>query len=130
MEPRMEMLFEKLKVAVGKTGEAATKAVDSATQVTRQVAHSTKLSAKLFDVNNELEVQYREAGKMIYDMRQGIELSQDELEQRFLAIDDLRLHAEELRAQIADNKAGKICPACGAICPKEAAFCASCGLHI
>lgn len=130
MENNVNMLLEKVKVAVGKTGEAASRAVDSASQVTRQMAQTTKLSAQLFDVNAELDVQYRQAGKMIYDMRQGVELSQEDLEARFLQIDDLRLRAEELHLQIAENKAGKVCPSCGLISNKECAYCSQCGLSL
>lgn len=127
MEKRTEMFMEKLKIVVGKTSRAASRAVDSASIATRQVAHTTKLSAKLFDVNTELEVQYRESGKLIYDMRQGVEISQDELEARFQSIDDLRQQAEELRQQIAANKAGIPCPNCGNICARDGIFCSQCG---
>lgn len=68
MDEKIQMLLEKAKIYAGKTGQAAETAGRRATEL----AQSTRLNLQIFDLNTECEVLYKEIGKLMYDVHQGI----------------------------------------------------------
>ncbi|MFR4978466.1 MAG: hypothetical protein ACLUDG_06025, partial [Butyricicoccus sp.] len=66
-------------------------------------------------------------GKVIYDIHQGTETSEDIIEEKLLALDALHTELDALRTELASLKTVCICPHCGRQCSREDAYCAGCG---
>lgn len=130
MDPKVQMMLEKMKVLADKTGKAAVRAADTAGKKASEMAHATRLNLQIFDLNTECEVLYKEAGKLIYDIHCGVEAPEDAMEEILARIDDNRAQAAELKARLADAKTVCTCPNCGRVCAKEASFCPSCGAQL
>ena len=121
------ILLEKVKVMAGKTGQAATRAVESAGKMAGDMAQTTKIHLQIFDLNTECEVLYKEIGKLVYEIHLDAEVAPDAMDGYLEQLDELREKIEALRAQLTDIKAAVTCPACGRLCSREDTFCAGCG---
>ena len=127
MDNRMAMMLEKAKIVADKTGNAATRAVESAGKAAGDAAQATRMNWQIFDLNNECEVLYKEIGKLVYDIHLGLEVSSDAMDDYLEQLDGRRARIEELRGKLSTLKQGTVCPACGRQCGREDAFCAACG---
>ena len=62
--------FEKAKVSAeilsARTGVTAAKAADAAGKTAASVLSATKLNLQIFDLNTEVEILYKEIGKMVH----------------------------------------------------------------
>ncbi len=123
MDEKIQMLLEKAKIYAGKTGQAAETAGRRATEL----AQSTRLNLQIFDLNTECEVLYKEIGKLMYDVHQGIEADEDGIQDRLTKLDGLQLKIAGLRDQIGMLKSSVRCPNCGRLCSRADVFCAGCG---
>lgn len=123
MDDRMQMLLEKARVYAGKTGQAA----ESAGRKATELAQATKLNLQIFDLNTECEVLYKEIGKLMYDIHQGIEADEEEINSRLAKLDEKQVKIGALREQIGLLKSSIHCPTCGKLCSRTDAFCAACG---
>lgn len=123
MDEKIQMLLEKAKIYAGKTGQAA----ESAGRKATELAHATRLNLQIFDLNTECEVLYKEIGKLMYDVHQGIEPDEDAMQDRLSKLDGLHARISELRAQIASLKSSVPCPNCGNLCSRSDVFCPACG---
>ena len=116
MDEKIQLLLEKAKVYAGKTGQAA----ESAGRKATELAQATRLNLQIFDLNTECEVLYKEIGKLMYDVHQGIEADES-------GIQDRREKIEGLRGQISLLRSSVRCPNCGRVCSRADTFCAGCG---
>lgn len=130
MDPKVQVLLEKVKVLADKTGKAAVYVADTAGKKASEMAQATRLNLQIFDLNTECEVYYKEIGKIVYDTHIGLETSEEEMEDRIAKIDDMRARVDELKAKISETKSILACPNCGKPCSKEDEFCSSCGAQI
>ena len=127
MDSKVAMMLEKVKVMAGKTGQAATRAVESAGKMAGDMAQTTKIHLQIFDLNTECEVLYKEIGKLVYEIHLDAEVAPVAMDGYLEQLDELREKIEALRAQLTDIKAAVTCPACGRLCSREDTFCAGCG---
>jgi rubrerythrin len=111
--------------------------VDAAGSAARQVGQKTgetiemaKLNMKIFDLNTEIGVNFREIGRIVYDTHLGKETDESALKDLLKAIDDKNDEIESYRARLAEFKKSVICPVCGADCAKTDAFCKKCGAKL
>lgn len=126
--------FEKAIVSAellaNRTGAVATKAADAAGKTATSVVGSTKLNLQIFDLNTEIEILYKEIGKMVYHVHVGQEEDQETLNAKLILIDEKLEKIEELRARLQETKTTVSCPNCGRECTRDAAFCSSCGAQL
>lgn len=127
MDAKVQMLLDKIMVVANKTGQAAGRAADAAGKKAGELATATRLNLQIFDLNTECEVLYKEIGKMVYDLHQGVEVSNDEMDARISAIDEKQARIASLREELAGLKSVVVCPQCGKQCSKEDDFCSGCG---
>lgn len=123
MDEKIQMLLEKAKIYAGKTGQAA----ESAGRKATELAQSTRLNLQIFDLNTECEVLYKEIGKLVYDVHQGIEEDGEAMQDRLAKLDGLHTRIAELREQIGMLKSSVRCPNCGKLCSRTDVFCPGCG---
>ena len=86
MDEKIQLLLEKAKVYAGKTGQAA----ESAGRKATELAQATRLNLQIFDLNTECEVLYKEIGKLMYDVHQGIEADESGIQDRLAKLDERR----------------------------------------
>lgn len=127
MDSKVQMLLEKAKVLADKTGKAAARAADTAGKKASEMAQATRLNLQIFDLNTECEVLYKEIGKIVYDVHNGIDTPSEEMDDRIRQLDDNRARVAEFKAKLSEQKVGMSCPTCGKQCDKEDTFCAACG---
>ncbi len=134
MDKKVNSFIEKAKVSASmfadRTGKAATRAAGAASKTATGVMETTKLNLQIFDLNAEIEVLYKELGRMVYDVHGGAQADQEEMKAKLTGIDERLARIEEIRAQLNEVKKETVCPNCGKECPRDAAFCSSCGAQL
>lgn len=123
MDEKLQMLLEKAKIYAGKTGQAA----ESAGRKATELAQATRINLQIFDLNTECEVLYKEIGKLMYDVHQGIEADEEGIQERLVKLDERHEKIAALREQISLTRSSVRCPNCGKVCSRTDAFCAACG---
>lgn len=127
MDAKMQSFLDKVKVVANKTGKAAVRAADAAGKKAGEIANATNLNLQIFDLNTECEVLYKEIGKMVYDLHQGNEVTNDEMDQKIDEVDAKKTKIAALREELENMKTVIVCADCGKQCAKEDSFCAGCG---
>ena len=127
MEQNMKDLLERVKAGAVTAAVAVSRAADVATQKAGELADSTKLNLQIFDLNTEIEVLFKELGKIVYLTHTGVEVEEAEVESKIARIDDKYAALAEVRARLAARKNCVKCPICGSDCEKDDAFCRHCG---
>ncbi len=122
-------LFDKAKasasILAGKN--AALNAADIAGKKATSVVETTKINLKVFDLNTDIEVRYKEIGKIMYAVHIGEETDGERLQQLMEEIDEKQEAIRQLKEQLSQKKEKVLCPVCGKECRKEDEFCSSCG---
>lgn len=126
--------FEKAKVSAeilsARTGVTAAKAADAAGKTAVNMLNATKLNLQIFDLNTEIEILYKEIGKMVYSVHLGNEEDQNALHVKLQLIDEKLSKIGELQAQLNAQRAAAFCPNCGKQCRKDDTFCSHCGAQL
>jgi len=126
--------FEKAKVSAeilsARTGVTAAKAADAAGKTAVNMLNATKLNLQIFDLNTEVEILYKEIGKMVYSVHIGNEEDQATLQIKLQLIDEKLQKMGELQAQLSAERSTQFCPNCGKQCRKDDTFCSHCGAQL
>ncbi len=130
MDVNAESLLDKIKEIAGKTSEAASLAADAAGKKASGFVNATKANLKIFDLNAECEVLFKEIGRMVYDIHQGVEVMNEAMEAKIAELDQKQKQILELRREAEGKKFTIICPGCGKACSPEDSFCSGCGVKL
>ena len=88
MEGNTKIILEKVKEAACVMGKAAGEAVDVATKKAGEVVETTKLSINNFELKTEIEVLYKEIGKLVYLTHLGLDVDPEVIELKLELIDE------------------------------------------
>jgi len=127
MSDQVQSFLDKIKNMAERTGQAASHAADLAGRKTTELAGTARLNLKLFDLSTECDVLYKNIGKMVYGLHQGVDISNQELDRQFAELDEKQQKIAELQEKIASMKNMVLCPRCGRKCGHKEAYCAACG---
>ncbi|MDO4269949.1 MAG: hypothetical protein Q4C72_03395 [Eubacteriales bacterium] len=127
MDAKVQTFLDKIKVMAEKTGKAAGRAADAAGKKATELASATRINLQIFDLNTECEVCYKEIGKMVYDLHQGAEVSNDEMDEKIASVDEKQAKIAALREELSGMKSVVTCSQCGRQCSREDTFCSGCG---
>ncbi len=127
MNDKMKALWDKICAGATAAGEFAAKTAESAGEKAKGVYNTSKISLKIFDLTTDIEVLYKEVGRLVYAAHSGGKMLPEDLDERLAAIDEINAQIEELRAQQKNEAAGKKCSECGKVCDAGDAFCSACG---
>ncbi len=120
-------LINKVKASATVAGEYASKKAAQIGEKTSDAFNTGKLNVKLFDLNTDMDVIYKEIGKIIYASHAGEDTEAETLEAKLSQADEKMAEINEIKEQIAKLSASKKCPSCGKECENDAAFCSKCG---
>ncbi|MEG2571367.1 MAG: zinc ribbon domain-containing protein, partial [Clostridia bacterium] len=73
----------------------------------------------IFDLNTDVDVLYKDIGKIIYDSHCNVDTPTETLEAKIEEVDSKMGEILALREKIAALKDTKTCDACGAKCEKD-----------
>lgn len=119
-------LLAKIREKATVAGNFASKTAEDAGKSATKLWSASKSNLKLFELNTQVDVLYREVGKFAYRAHVGEAINEEELEAHFSVIDEKLAEAEALRAQLGKREL-KVCPSCQAACMEGNKFCPNCG---
>jgi len=127
MDQNMKELLERVKAGAATAAFAVSRAADAATQKAGELADNTKLNLQIFDLSTEIDVLFKELGKIVYLTHTGVEVDEAEVAAKIAAIDEKYAAVARVRAKLTARKNCVQCPVCGEDCEKDDAFCRHCG---
>ncbi|MCX7614310.1 MAG: zinc ribbon domain-containing protein [Clostridiales bacterium] len=130
MEQKVKEVLEKVKVTASIAAGAAGKAAEAAGRKAGEVVEITKLNLQIFDLNTEIEVLYKEIGKLVYNTHIGEEVLAEELDEKLALLDEKRAMIASIKEKVAERKTVNKCPNCGKDCDKDDSFCRTCGAQL
>lgn len=130
MNDKIRGIWDKICAGATAAGVFATKTAESAGEKAKDVYNISKINLKIFDLTTDIEVLYKEVGRLIYAAHSNEETSTEELDARLLAIDEKKGQIEELRAQLESEASAKKCDECGKVNERDSVFCSNCGTRL
>ncbi len=130
MKERIRGIWDKICAGATVAGEFAAKTAENVGNKATDVYNSSKTNLKILDLTTDIEVLYKEIGRLIYAAHTNEDASTEELDARLIAIDEKNRQIEELRATLSTNDSARVCSQCGKENQKESNFCASCGARL
>ena len=127
MNDRIRNIFEKVYSGASVAGEIATKTAELAGEKAKDAYNSSKINLKIFDLKTDIDILYKDIGKLIYSAHKNEDSSVEEIDKRLEAIDERMERIEMLRAELSKKGETKICEECGKENPQDSAFCLKCG---
>ena len=97
MDPKVKEILSRARVSAVNYGKAAGKFVGS-------VAEQAKINLQIFDLNTEIEVAYKEIGKLVYAVHAGEEVCNEAVQAEIEKIDSKTAQIAELRARLSGIK--------------------------
>lgn len=106
-----------------KAADAANYTVKSAEKLT----NTAKIQYKLHQAETKLECTYEGIGRLYYSAVMEGDDTSAAISDLIVDVTELNLEIKGYRAQIADIKKQKVCPACGEMISGDSFYCKHCG---
>lgn len=121
MDAKIREMLYKVKNSAVDAGKAASKAAGS-------VVEQAKLNLRIFDLNTEIDVSYKEIGKLVYSVHKGEEVCSEAIQTLIEAIDAKNAEIKTIREKLDAGKTSALtCPKCGRTVGAQDAYCSGCG---
>lgn len=127
MKDSIKTVWEKICAGATVAGKLAVKTAENVGNRATDVYNASKTNLKILDLTTDIEVIYKEIGRLIYAAHVSEEASTEKLEEMLETIDAKMGQIEELRASVASDRAVKVCPSCGKENEGDSNFCSGCG---
>lgn len=127
MNENIGAFVDKIYATAATAGDMASKAFGDAGKKAGSVYNASKLKLKILNIKTDMEILYKEAGKLVWAEHCDEEIQSEKLQAILLALDDKKAELDELSEALEEVKGTKHCSFCGKANPKENAYCASCG---
>ena len=116
MDPRMNDMLEKMRIAAAQTAQAMGKAADIASKKTNEFVAGAKSNLQIYELNSQIEALMREIA--------------DEIDAKLAAIDEKYALLAKMKEESNCQRPAGRCPACGGVCGPEDAYCKHCGSQL
>lgn len=121
MDAKIREMLYRVKNSAVDAGKAAGKAAGN-------VMEQAKLNIRIFDLNTEIDVNYKEIGKLVYSVHKGEEICSEAIQTLIEAIDDKTAQIKTIREKLDSFKASALsCPTCGKTVSAKDVYCSACG---
>ncbi len=130
MNEKVKAIVDKIYAGAVAVGEFATKTCNTAGEKATGVYNASKINLKIFDLTTDIDVLYKEVGKMIYASHCNEEMSAEDIDARLLAIDEKNREIEELREALKSASGEKKCASCGKEHDRDCEYCSQCGAKL
>lgn len=71
MDAKLQSLLGRVKGVADRTGRSVGRAADAAGRKATEMAAATRLNLRIFDINTECDVLFRDIGRMVYELHRG-----------------------------------------------------------
>ncbi|MBE6915809.1 MAG: hypothetical protein E7471_04165 [Ruminococcaceae bacterium] len=92
-------LQQKIREKALLAGEMAAKGASVASQKAADVWNNSKKSVKVFELNTQIDMLYREIGRMAYQAHIGADVDEDLIETAFASVDEKLAQIAQLKAE-------------------------------
>ena len=130
MDTKLQSFLDKVKDTASRTGRSVGRAADAAGKKASEMAAATRLNLRIFDLNTECDVLFRDIGRMVSELHRGDEVTSEDMDAKLEEVDAKKEQLAELRDQLASMRSVSICPNCGRTCSREDSFCPGCGTEL
>ncbi|MBE6911721.1 MAG: hypothetical protein E7473_04260 [Ruminococcaceae bacterium] len=130
MNENFSSILEKIYSTAATAGDMASKVVGDAGKKAGEVYSASKLKIKILNIKTDMDILYKEAGRLVYAEHRDEEIQRGRLQAVLLALDDKKEELDELLEALEAVKGTKKCESCGAANCRDNAFCASCGAEL
>lgn len=127
MNENIGAIIDKIHATAATAGEMASRAIGGAGKKASGAYSMSKLKLKIFNVKTDMDILYKELGRLVYAEHCDEETSKERLHGILLALDDKREELKALNDACEELKGTKYCASCGEANPRDNAFCSSCG---
>ncbi len=128
MKESIKTVWDKICAGATVAGEFAAKTAENVGNKATDVYNISKVNLKVLDLTTDIEIIYKEIGRLIYAAHASDEASTEMLDEMLETIDEKKRQIEELRASVASEKETKLCPSCGRENAGDSNFCSGCGV--
>lgn len=128
MKESIKTVWNKICAGATVAGEFAAKTAENVGNKATDVYNTSKVNLKILDLTTDIEIIYKEIGRLIYAAHTSEETSTEMLDEMLAKIDEKKQQIEELRASIASGEETKVCPSCGKENAGDSNFCSGCGV--
>ena len=130
VDDNVRKLFDRLRKRAIDMGAAAENTIKQAGRKTGDTVEIAKLNMKIFDINSEINLDFRRLGELVYAVHNGREPGDDEIELLISGIERKLNDIELYKERIEILKGSVECPVCRSICGKDDKFCKKCGSEL
>jgi putative ubiquitin-RnfH superfamily antitoxin RatB of RatAB toxin-antitoxin module len=130
VDDNVRKLFDKLKKRAIDMGAAAEYTLKQAGRKTGDTVEIAKLNMKIFDINSEIDLDFRKLGELVYAVHNGREADDNEIESLISGIEQKLNDIVLYKERIGILKGSVECPVCQSICGKDDKFCKKCGSEL
>lgn len=130
MDAKLQSILDRVKGVADRTGRSVGRAADAAGRKATEMAAATRLNLRIFDINTECDVLFRDIGRMVYELHRGDDVTNEEMDAKLAEVDAKQEKLAALREQLASMRSVCVCPNCGRTCSREDAFCPGCGTEL
>jgi len=116
----MQKIIDDLKKTFATTAQKAVKK-------SGELFERSKITLAITAVQNDIDHEYQEIGRLVYNGYKDDEVSTESVTQRCQVIDQKMAEIDELRAKLAEIKNVRTCTMCGAEVTSSSSYCAKCG---
>ena len=127
MNENISAMFEKVYATASTAGDVASIAFDSAGRKAGEVYNTSKLRIKMLNIRTDMDILFKEAGKLVWAEHCDEEIQREKLQAIMLTLDEKKTELEKVSEELEEARGIKHCQSCGEPNPRKNAFCASCG---
>lgn len=102
-------------------------AFDVAVKATEDVVDTGKQKFNIAALENKVTKDYKSLGEAFYSFRKTGEINDEEVDSLIASIDEKIAKINELREELRNAKANRVCANCGAAIDDDIIFCPICG---
>ena len=85
MDTKLQSFLDKVKDTASRTGRSVGRAADAAGKKASEMAAATRLNLRIFDLNTECDVLFRDIGRMVYELHRGDEVTSEDMDAKSCA---------------------------------------------
>lgn len=112
---------------LGNVKKIVTDTAQSAVKKSGEILGTTKIKYSIFDLNNDIDIIYKEIGELIYTKFETDTDVFDDVNSKCELIKEKKEKIMQLQKEADEMKNSVSCDKCGNICSKDMTFCPSCG---
>ncbi len=102
-------------------------AFDVAVKATEDVVDTGKQKFNIASLESKISKEYKTLGEAFYNFKKNGEIDDTAVDELIISIDEKLSKIEEIKEEIRNSKADRVCANCGAAIEENTIFCPFCG---